>query len=199
MRLEAGLSISQFCRLARIHRSTWHRRAAAVPDQQAGKGPWPAPERRRIEQAAAHLALEWPAWGHRKIWALLRADGIHASQATVLRALRERGLIQPPGVMRERRELARQRREAFIDPVLRRNRVWQMDFSEYETTTGGNWNLGGLVDYAGKVCLACPVTATKTHRDAIAVLEAARDRVVDLLGRTLSRTAPTPLPASSPR
>lgn len=186
MRLQAGLSISRFCELAGIHRSTWHRRAAATRTGQTGRGPWPAPERDRIEQPAAQLALEWPAWGHRKIWALLRADGLApGSQATVLRALRRRGLIQPPGALRERRELARQRREAFLAPVDRRNRVWQLDFSQFETLGGGTWNLGGIVDYHAKLALGCPVTATKTHRDAIAVIEHARDRVVDLLGQTL--------------
>jgi len=131
--------------------------------------------------------------GHRKIWALLRADGLRlGSQATVLRALRRRGLIQPPGALRERRELARQRREAFIAPVLRRNRVWQFDFSEFETAGGGTWNLGGLVDYHGKLALTCPVTATKTHRDAIAALEVARDRVSDLLGRPLAQRSSCP-------
>jgi len=191
MRLEAGLSISRFCAVAGIHRSTWHRRGARAREQRESR--WPAPERDRIEQPAAQLALEWPAWGHRKIWALLRADGLRpGSQATVLRALRRRRLIQPPGALRERRELARQRREAFIVPVLRRNRVWQFDFSEFETAGGGTWNLGGLVDYHGKLALTCPVTATKTHRDAIAALEVARDRVSDLLGRPLAEDCVDP-------
>ena len=106
MRLEAGLSISRFCAVAGIHRSTWHRRGARAREQRESR--WPAPERDRIEQPAAQLALEWPAWGHRKIWALLRADGLRpGSQATVLRALRRRGLIQPPGALRERRGDAR--------------------------------------------------------------------------------------------
>lgn len=81
---------------------------------------------------------------------------------------------------------------AFLTPVERRNRVWQFDFSEFETQGGGTWNLGGLVDYAGKLALACPITATKTHRDAIAALEAARDRVTDLLGRTLAEDCVDP-------
>jgi putative transposase len=141
--------------------------------------------RARVEQAAAQLALEWPAWGHRKIWALLQADGFDASQATVRRALRERALLQPPGASRERRALARSRKAAFRQPVARRNRVWQTDFSEHETAAGGVWQLGGVVDYVAKLCLACPVTATKTWRDAVCVLETARERATELLGRPL--------------
>jgi transposase InsO family protein len=104
----------------------------------------------------------------------------------VLRALAARGLLQPAGYQRERRELAKARREAFVEPVTRRNRVWQMDFSEFETAGQGVWNLGGIVDYAGKLALGCPISATKTARDAIAALEHARDRASELLGRPLA-------------
>ena len=61
MRLEAGLSISRFCAVAGIHRSTWHRRGARARERRESR--WPAPERDRIEQPVARLALEWPAWG----------------------------------------------------------------------------------------------------------------------------------------
>lgn len=51
--------------------------------------------------------------------------------------------------------LAEAREEMFINPPKRRNRLWQADFSELETTAAGTWNLGGVVDYWGKVNLAC--------------------------------------------
>jgi putative transposase len=181
MRVEAGLSVRSFCALAGVPRASYYRRRERGA---ARKGPWPAPVRSRIEQPAAQLALEWPAWGHRKIRALLEADGFHASQATVRRALRARALLQPPGVSRERRQLAKQRKLAFRPAPARRNRVWQTDFSEHETL-GGVWQLGGVVDYVAKLAFACPVTATKTWRDAVEVLERARERVGELLGRSL--------------
>ena len=87
--------------------------------------------------------------------------------------------------MRERRRLARARRNAFVDPPARRNRVWQTDFSELETAGAGVWQLGGVVDYAAKVALACPVSPTKTWRDAVGALEDARERAGELLGRPL--------------
>jgi putative transposase len=185
MRERAGLSVARFCELAGVHRATYHRWALRERAGRPARGGWPAPVRDRVEQAAAQLALEWPAWGHRKIWALLEADGFHASQATVRRALRERALLQPPAVGRERRQLARSRKQAFAAPPARRNRVWQTDFSEHETTGAGVWQLGGVVDYVAKVCLACPVSATKTWRDAVGVLETARERAHEVLGRPL--------------
>jgi hypothetical protein len=149
MRERAGLSVARFCQLVGIHRSTWHRWAARERDGPQ-RGPWPRPVRDRISGPAREQALAWPAWGHRKIWALLAADGHHASRATVERALRDHVLLQPAGRMRERRALARARRNAFLDPPARRNRVWQTDFSELETAGAGVWQLGGAIDYAAK-------------------------------------------------
>lgn len=45
----------------------------------------------RFEPIAAEFAEAWPAWGHRKIAALMRADGYEVSTSTVERALRCRG------------------------------------------------------------------------------------------------------------
>ena len=59
-----------------------------------------------------------------------------------------RGLLQPVRYQAERRQLAAARREVFVDPPARRNRVWQVDFSAFETTTEGTWQLCGAVDEA---------------------------------------------------
>lgn len=185
IRQEAGLSVRRFCEIAGIARASWYRHARRAAEGLPARGPWPAPVRDRVEQPAAQLALEWPAWGHRKIHALLAVDGFTASQATVRRALARRGLLQPAGYQRERRELAKARKAAFVTPPTRRNRVWQTDFSELETSGGGTWQLSGVVDYVAKIALACPVTTTKTWRQAVAALEDARSAVVDLLGVSL--------------
>lgn len=185
MRVQARMSVTAFCDLAAIPRATWYRHARRQAADQPVRGPWPAPVRDRISQPACQLALEWPAWGHRKIHALLVADGFQASQATVKRALAGRGLLQPAGYQRERRELAKARKAAFVAAPTRRNRVWQTDFSELETSGGGVWQLSGVVDYVTKIALTCPVTTTKTWRDAVTALEDARSRVHDLLGVSL--------------
>ena len=82
------------------------------------------------------------------------------------------------------RQLAGARREAFIVPPTRRNRLWQADFSEFETLGQGTWNLGGVVDDWAKVNLAGTVTVTKTTSDAIGFLEAALAHVEVHLGVT---------------
>jgi hypothetical protein len=160
IRTDAQLSVSRFAELIGVPRRTYTWRLA----RHRAEGPvgvWPAPVVDRIEPTVAKYAQEWPAWGHRKIWALARADGHDVgSQASVARALRRRGLLQPVRYQAERRQLAQARRAVFVDPPTRRNRVWQFDFSEFETLGGGIWRLGGTVDYAAKTALACTVTAT---------------------------------------
>ena len=60
-----------------------------------------------------------------------------------------------------------------------------MDFSAFETTTEGTWQLCGVVDYAAKVVLVCPVTVTQTAADLLAALHAAIDAAEALLDRPL--------------
>jgi putative transposase len=65
------------------------------------------------------------------------------------------------------------------------NRVWQTDFSEFETSAGGTWRIGAVVDYAAKLCLAVHASGTQTARDAVCVLEAAIAEAERLLARPL--------------
>lgn len=150
------------------------------------RGPWPTPARDGIRATVCAVAVKYPMWGHRKIaWLCRHEHGLQVADATCLRILREAGLTLPVDYVRERRDLAGARREAFVELPTRRNRVWQMDFFELETSGGGTWRSGDVIDYATKLVLAGPVSATQTHRDAIASVQAALDRAGELLGRPL--------------
>ncbi len=83
------------------------------------------------------------------------------------------------------RQLAGARKEAFIASPTRRNRLWQADFSEYETAAAGTPNLGGVVNHFAEVALAGEVSVRKTTTDAIGFLETALDEVEALLGVSL--------------
>lgn len=180
--MNAQMTVVRFCELTGIPRPTWYRWRAAGSST---KGPWPTPAQDAIQVDAKAKADEWDAWGHRKIAELLRLDDGHAvSDATVYRVLARHNRTLPPNYTGEVRQLARVRKEGFIIPPIRRNRLWQADFSEFETASGGTWNLGGVVDYWARVSLACTVTVTKTTTDAIAFLEAALVEVEVLLGVT---------------
>ena len=182
IRTEASIAVTRFCALLGIPRATWYHWKRAV---QGRPGHWPSPVVDALEPLAASYAATFAAWGHRKLWALLQADGYNVSMSSVARALGRRGLLLPHRYQAERRQLARARRAVFLEPPTRRCRVWQMDFSEFETTSGGIWRLCGAVDYVAKVSLACPVTTTQTAADAIAALEAARAQAETWLGRPL--------------
>ncbi len=185
IRQHAGLTVVRFCAVAGIPRPTWYRQRERALGGRSAKGPWPRPARDRVEAVVHAYALRYPAWGHRKIWALTIADGHQVSMRTVHRILDERGLVHPHRYQAERRELAKARKQTFHEPPTRRNRVWQTDFSELETRAGGTWQLGGVVDYVTKFCLTCQVTATKTWRDAVGALDAARERASEVLGHPL--------------
>jgi putative transposase len=132
----------------------------------------------RIEALAAKYAEAWPAWGYRKIAALMRADGHQVTNPSVARALRRRGLLRA-----DRKSWAVLRRKVFRDPPTERNRVWQTDFSEFETVNGGIWRICAVIDYATKYCLAITVTPTARGTDALGCLQLAiseAQRILDL-------------------
>ena len=186
LRVEAGLSIQRFCQVLGLPVRTFYDRRARHHAGAAVRGPWPTPARDGIRATVIETALKYPMWGHRKIaWLCRHQHGIEVADATCLRILREAGLTLPIDYVRERRDLAAGRREAFVELPTRRNRVWQMDFFELETSGGGTWRSGDVIDYATKLVLAGPVSATQTHRDAIVSVQAAIDEAERLLDAPL--------------
>jgi transposase InsO family protein len=161
------MPVSRFCRLTGIPRRSYHRWQADCRHTGRAKGPWPAPVVDPAEALVAKYAADWPAWGHRKIYGLMRADGHHLPMSSVERAMRRRGLLQPIDYQGQRRELAKARSAAFAEPPTAPNQVWQLDFSEYETTTGGIWRLAGACDYYSKYEYGWHIAPTCTGADAI--------------------------------
>lgn len=77
-----------------IPERTWRRRQAQARTGEvagAAKGPWPAPVRGDADVVAAVRAhaTAHPTWGHRRVRALVRAEGFEVSEASVLRIMRE--------------------------------------------------------------------------------------------------------------
>lgn len=178
------MSVERFCDRIGIPRSTWYSWRGAHLEGRAVRR-WPAPVVDEIEEPAAVQAGAWSAWGHRKIWAMLRSDGVRVSQSSVYRALKRRDLLQPVRYHAERRAMADARKKAFLEPPTRRNRVWQTDFTQLEITTGQSWWISPVTDYFAKVCLAAPVTNRTASRDAIAALKEAITNAEKLLGHSL--------------
>jgi hypothetical protein len=110
--------------------------------------------------------------------------------STVLRLLREEGLLLEPSYQRERRQLAARRKAAFAVEPTGPNQVWQLDFTEFETTSGGTWRLAGCRDYWSKYELGWHVSPTANQHYAIAAVELAFTEAERLAGQPLRDLAP---------
>jgi putative transposase len=185
IRVEAGMSTARFCRLIDMPERTWRRWQAKARADRGSKGPWPRPARASARDRVLVHALAHPAWGHRKVWAMTRHDGHVVSEATVLRLLRDEGLILPAHYQRERRRLAERRKAAFAKDPTAPNQVWQLDFSEFETTAGGTWRLAGCRDYWSKYEHPFHVSPTANQFDAIDAVELALTDYEAMFGHPL--------------
>jgi transposase InsO family protein len=190
IRVEAGMPTARFCRLIGVPERTWRRHQARARHGVPARGRWPRPVREGVRQAARRHALAHPAWGHRKVWAMCRHDGHRVWQATVLRLLRDERLLLEANYPRERRQLAARRKAAFATEPTGPNQVWQLDFSEFETASGGTWRLAGCRDYWSKYELGWHVSPTANQHDAIAAIELAIKEAEVLAGRPLLDLAP---------
>lgn len=89
IRRDAGMPVSRFCVVVGIPRRTYCRMQALLRSgRSADKGPWPSPS---VDAAAKLLDgyLERrEGYGHRRLHALMAADGHVTSPSTVLRAMR---------------------------------------------------------------------------------------------------------------
>ena len=179
------MSTSRFCELFDMPERTWRRWQAKAKQDRPPKGPWPQPARDAARSLTIMHATAHPAWGHRKVWAMVRHDGHRVSQATVLRTLRDEGLILPAHYQRERRKLAERRKAAFAKEPDGPNQVWQLDFSEYETTTGGTWRIASCRDYWAKYEFDAHVSPTANMHDAVAAVELAVAEAEQLIGHPL--------------
>lgn len=184
IRRESGTSTARFCQLIDMPERTWRRWQARARAERAPRGPWPAPTARLVEPAVVRHAEAHPAWGHRKVWAMTRYDGHTASPATVLRVMRSRGLLLQAAYQRERRQLAAARKAAFVDPPTGPNQVWQLDFSELETATGGTWRLAACRDCWSKYEFGWHLSPTANQHDALAAIDLAIAEAARVAGGT---------------
>ena len=194
IRLEAGMPTSRYCRMLGIPERSYRRWQARARQQRNPLGPWPRPVSMRVEAELVRLAGRWPAWGHRILAQVGRLDhGLAVSDSTAYRVLDRAGLCLPVDYTRERRDLAAARRAAFVEPPTRPHQVWQLDFTEYETTQGGVWRAAGCADYWSKYEYGWQISTTQNQHDAINAVEIAIREAERLSGRPLAETLVDPV------
>ncbi len=174
IRIDAGMPRARFCALIGVPERSWRRWQARARVGERPKGPWPVPVRDAIASAAREHALAHPAWGHRKIWALVRHDGLESSPSTVMRSLRDQALLLPAEYQRQRRRLGKARRADLAKTPAGANEVWQLDFTDFETSRGGTWRVAGCRDCWSRCEHPFHLSPTANQHDAIDALELAR-------------------------
>jgi len=140
--------------------------AGQDPRRRPGQGAVAATGAKRCVEVARRHALAHPVWGHRKIWAMVRHDEHVVSQATILRLLRDEGLILPAHYQRERRKLAERRKAASptTRPVRTRSGSWTSPSSRPPPAAPGGWRGAGTTGPSTSTRSTSHLPATSTTR-----------------------------------
>lgn len=132
-----GANVSTLCERFGISRETgylWLRRFAAGERsfENRSRRPWHSPRRLSDEQEAKILVVRdaHPAWGARKIAAVLRREGLHPPATSTVHAV----LLRHGRVAADRPGCAYGRFERQAP-----NALWQMDFKGRVRLAGGAW------------------------------------------------------------
>ncbi len=119
------------------------------------------------EELIAHIRRvlvesPWVGEGHRKVWAMLRHQGVRTSRGRVLRLMREEGLLAPQRAGHRRGPKAH---EGSITPTLP-DLLWGTDMTT--TLTGeGNASIFLLVDHCTSECLGIHAARRGTRYEAL--------------------------------
>lgn len=88
IRLAEGMSVSKFCILLQIPSRSYYRGLVLLRSGETESKRRPAPCTESCAAVVAAYMAVWPGHGHRKLHALMTADGHVTSPSTVLRAMR---------------------------------------------------------------------------------------------------------------
>jgi putative transposase len=115
--------------------------------------PWASAE--ELTATVQAVAEAHPGWGVRKVWAVLRRQGLVASHKRVWAVMHRLGLTLPP--VAERREEAARGHVTVADS----NRRWATDLTTAWTRRDGVVALVPVIDCGDRFGLACAVTKSQ--------------------------------------
>jgi len=95
VRRELGLGVNRFLRPLGMSKGTYYRRRRQAQAGRSSSPSRPRPKREAIREQACKIALTFPAYGYRKVWAELLRRGIRTSRSTVYRVLKAEELLLP--------------------------------------------------------------------------------------------------------
>jgi len=100
------------------------------------------------------LALKYPRFGYRRIWALLNREGIKANVKKVYRLWKQGKLSLPK---RRPRKLRAKRCVGIMPKAEKANQVWTYDFVFDQSLSGKSLKMLTLIDEYTRECLAVEV------------------------------------------
>ena len=127
-----------------------------------------------LEQDVRQAALQAPTYGYRRLWHVLRGQGVRIGRDRLRRLLRTLGLSQAVVRKPRRPKAAIQVEEAWPE-----GRRVQIDATRLSLADGISW-VYLVEDVASRVCLAASVGASVSQERAAATLLAGRDRLVGM-------------------
>ncbi len=163
--------VTQLCAAFGVSRQAYYaarqraaRAPATPPPRHERPGPWATAA--ELEAGIRRVIAAHPAWGTRKVWAVLRRDGVVASRKRVWALMRALGLTLPPP--RERTPDAP--RGHVVVPTS--NRRFATDLTTAWTRLDGTVALTPVIDCGDRVLHACGVSKSQESIDILAPLEA---------------------------
>ena len=162
--IEMGRATSKLiCETLEMDPKTLRRRLRGEESMKRRQRPCPSQE--RIRERLKVLAEAHPHWGVRRLWALLRREGVKVSRKTVHAALRSMGYTLPVAQKEAKRRVGK-KPEAATGP----NQVWQIDLTSIPTLREGWGYLFTVIDTFDRAILASDLFGRCRTQEALAVL-----------------------------
>lgn len=159
-----GVSERRACRAIGQHRTTQRRppRPVLAPEQ-------------HLRWRLREIGQDWPRYGFRRAWALLRQEGWKVNRKRVQRIWREEGLRVPP-CARKRRRVGESTVPAQRLRAERPNHVWALDFLFDATSDGRPIKVLTMCDEFTRESIGRRLGRSITADDVVATLDEARRR-----------------------
>lgn len=157
LQLQLALSERRACRVLDQPRSCQRYTARPRSDEQ------------HLVKRMLELVRHRPRFGYRRIAALLRREGLRASDSRILRLWRQEGL-KVPQKKRKCRRLGTSENGCHRRRAERKDHVWAWDFVFDQTTGGSQLKWLNIVDEFTRECLASKPVRSITSEDVIDTL-----------------------------
>lgn len=171
-----GARTSQLCRAFGLSRQALHAAGKPHPEPKPRaprQGPWTAVE--VLRPAIHRIVGENPAWGIRKVWALLKAEGTIASRKRIYALMKAMGLLLPSSCA------GREPATRGHVTVPESNRRWATDLTTVWTRQDGLVAVMPVVDCGDRYCFDARVSRSQES-----------DPVLEPVREALLRTFATP-------